>query len=212
MQIIKVDPNNPDTKTISKAARVLKSGGLVVYPTDTAYGLGANALSKKAVKKVYEVKGRDYSKPTHVVVTDWKMIEELTETNELAKKLYHHFLPGPLTIILPKKKTVPDILTSGLPTLGIRIPNNSVTQSLSRSLTFPYTTPSANKSEGVTPYSIDDIRKQLDIEKIDLILDAQELPPTPPSTIIDLSIHPPKILREGSISKEQVGKTIKDVV
>jgi len=209
MELIKVFLNNPDPDAIAKASNVLKSGGLIVYPTDTAYGLGANALSEKTVKKVYEVKGRDYSKPTHVVVADWKMIEELTETNELAKKLYNHFLPGPLTIILSKKKTVPDILTSGLPTLGVRIPNNSVTQSLSRLLTFPYTTPSANKSGGITPYSIDDVRKQLDLEKIDLILDAQELRPTPPSTIVDLTIHPPKILREGPISKEQIRKAIK---
>ena len=206
MELIKVSLDNPDPDAIVKASSVLRSGGLLVYPTDTVYGLGANALNEKAVKKAYEVKGRDYSKPTHVVVTDWKMIEELTETNELAKKLYNHFLPGPLTIVLPKKKTVPDILTSGLPTLGVRIPNNSVTQSLSRLLTFPYTTPSANKSGGKSPYSVDDVTKQLDPNRIGLILDAGKLPPTPPSTIIDLTFTPFKILRKGPITKAQIQK------
>ena len=132
MELIKVFLNNPDPNAIVKTSDVLKSGGLVVYPTDTAYGLGANALDEKAVKKVYDVKGRDYSKPTHVVVADWKMIEELTLTNNYAKNLYKNFLPGPLTLILPKRKVVPDILTSGLATLGVRVPNNLISQSLGR--------------------------------------------------------------------------------
>jgi len=211
MKLIKVSLLNPDQDTIVKAFNVLKSGGLVVYPTETIYGLGANALDENAVKKVDEVKGRDYSKPIHVVVSGWKMIEELTDANDLAKNLYDHFLPGPLTLVLPKKKIIPDILTSGLPTLGIRIPKNLITQSLSSLLAFPYTASSANKSGGTNSYSIENIKKQLDIEKVDLILDAQKLRPTLPSTIIDLSVHPPKILREGPISREQIKKAIKAI-
>lgn len=199
MQTIKVDSNSPDLLTIIKAADVLKLGGLLVYPTDTAYGLGANALDEKSIRKVYELKSRDFSKPTHVVVRDWKMIEDLCFTNDAAKKLYDKFLPGPLTIILPKKKIVPDILTAGLKTIGIRIPNNEVTKILSSDLPFPYTTPSANKSGGKTPYSIEDVKKELDISKVDLILDAGKLPEVPPSTIVDLSTNSPKILRGGPI-------------
>jgi len=204
VEIIKIDPKSPKITDIKKAIGVLESGGLIIYPTDTAYGLGANALDEKAVRKVYEIKGRDFSKPTHVVVRDWKMIEELAETNHLAKKLFDKFLPGPLTIILPKKKTVPDILTAGLQTVGVRIPNNNLTIKLSNHLTFPYTTPSANKSGGKTPYSIEDVKKELDISKIDLILDAGKLSFNPPSTIIDLSGSDPKILREGPILKEEI--------
>lgn len=204
MESLKVDLNNPNIEIIKKAVKILKAGGLIIYPTDTAYGLGANALDEKAVRKVYEVKGRDFSKPTHVVVRDWKMVEELTETNKLAKKLYDNFLPGPLTIILPKKKIVPDILTANLPTLGVRIPNNEVTKKLSNELPFPYTTPSANKSGGVTPYSIDDVKKELDVSKVDLILDAGKLPEVKPSTIVDLSAFTPKILREGPTKRRKL--------
>lgn len=209
MSIVKFNVNNPNLLAIKRAAEILKTGGLIIYPTDTAYGLGANALDEMAIRKVYEVKGRDFSKPTHVVARDWKMIEELTETNELAKKLYDKFLPGPLTIILPKKKIVPDILTANLPTLGVRIPNNSITQLLSKSVSFPYTTPSANKSGGKTPYSIEDVKKELDISKIDLILDAGKLPEVPSSTIVDLSVPTPKILREGPIKKKRIEDCLK---
>jgi L-threonylcarbamoyladenylate synthase len=87
METLKVDIDKPDEKAIKKAARILKKGGLAVYPTDAAYGLGANAFDETAVRKVYEVKGRDFSKPTHVIVRDWKMIEELTLTNDYAKRL-----------------------------------------------------------------------------------------------------------------------------
>jgi L-threonylcarbamoyladenylate synthase len=204
MQIIKVNIDSLSSVYIKIAAEVLKEGGLIVYPTDTAYGLGANALNEKAIKKVYEVKGRDFSKPTHVVVRNWKMIEKLTETNDLAKKLFDKFLPGPLTIILLKKKIVPDILTAGLNTIGVRIPNNAVTKKLSIELSFPYTTPSANKSGGITPYSIGDVKKELDISKVDLILDAGILLHTRPSTVVDLTKTLPKIIREGPITKSRL--------
>lgn len=184
------------------------SGGLIIYPTDTAYGLGANALDEMAVKKVYDVKGRDFSKPTHVVVTDWKMINQLTFTNKASKLLYEKFLPGLLTIILPKKKIVPDTLTSGFPTIGVRIPNNQVTKALSNHLSFPYTTPSANKSGGKTPYSVEEVAKELELEKIDLILDAGKLPTVLPSTMIDLSVSPPKLFREGQIKKVELEKIL----
>ncbi|OGM20760.1 threonylcarbamoyl-AMP synthase [Candidatus Woesebacteria bacterium RIFCSPHIGHO2_01_FULL_38_9] len=198
-----------NTKVLRKAADILKSGGLVVYPTDTTYGLGANALDEKAVRKIYELKGREFSKPTHVIVRDWKMIEKLTYVNDAARKLFEEFLPGPLTIILRKKKIVPDILTADLPTLGIRIPKTKITQSLSNLLPFPYTTPSANRSGGKTPYSIDEVKVELDIDKIDLILDAGPLPQVKPSTIIDLSSSTPKILRQGPVTKKEIEKVLK---
>lgn len=193
---------------IQKAADILKEGGIVVYPTDTTYGIGVDALNDEAIKKLYELKGRDFSKPTHVIVPDWRWIEVLTYTNEAAKNLYETFLPGALTIILPKKKIVPDILTANLPTLGIRIPNNKITQMLSKFVGIPYTTPSANQSGGKTPYSINDVKKELDINKIDLILDAGKLPEIPPSTIIDLTTTPPKILRKGPITKNELEKVL----
>lgn len=208
MQIINVDPKNPDRLAIKKAADTLIASGLIVYPTDTAYGLGGNALDENVIRKIYYVKARSFSKPTHVVVRDWDMIEKLTKTSDLAKRLYGKFLPGPLTIILPKKKVVPNILTAGLPTVGIRIPNSQITMRLSSYVEFPYTTPSANKSGGKTPYSISDVQKEIDLERIDLVLDAGKLPQILPSTIIDLTTKPVKILREGPIKKTQIEKTL----
>ncbi len=211
--ILKTDRNFPDTKVVDEAAKVLKNGGLIVYPTDTAYGLGVNALDEKAVGRLYQIKGRDFSKPTHVIVRDWRMIEKLTFTNYFARKLFDAFLPGPLTIILKKKAIVPDILTANLPTLGIRIPDSKFTYKLSNRVDFPYTTPSANKSGGETPYSTYDVGKELDMEKIDLVINSGLLPKVAPSTIIDLT-NPfsLRILREGPIAKSKLEKVIGKIV
>lgn len=211
--ILKTDRNFPDTVVADEAAKVLKNGGLIVYPTDTAYGLGANALDEKAVKKVYLLKGRDFSKPTHVVVSGWRMMDKLTQTNYFARKLFDAFLPGPLTLILNKKPIVPDILTANLPTLGIRIPDSKFTYKLSNRVDFPYTATSANKSGGETPYSTYDVGKELDMNAIDLVVNAGLLPKIAPSTIIDLT-NPlsPRILRQGPISKNELEKVIGKIV
>jgi L-threonylcarbamoyladenylate synthase len=204
MIVVKTPLNQPDIKIINQAAIVLKNGGLIVYPTDTAYGLGGNALNENVIKKVYEIKGRGHNKPTHVIVRDWKMIKEISEPNAQARLLFDNFLPGPLTIILNKKNLVPDILTSGLKTLGMRIPDCKVTKLISIQASLPYTTPSANKSGGKTPYSIKEVATELDMEKVDLVIDCGTLPKTKPSTIIDLSRKPLKILRDGPISKNKL--------
>jgi L-threonylcarbamoyladenylate synthase len=208
MKIIKINNKYPEDSIIKEAAEVLKNGRLLIYPTDTAYGLGANALDEQAIKKVYILKGRDFSKPTHVVVKNWEMIENLCYANKKIKIIYEKFLPGPLTLILKKKRIVPDVLTAHLPTLGIRIPSNLVTKHLSDLLPFPYTTPSANRMGEPTPYSIEKVKKVLDISKVGLVLDSGKLPSTPPSTIVDLTAKSPKILREGPIRKEQINDAI----
>lgn len=212
MQRITLSLFKPNRSSILKAAEMLKSGGVIVYPTDTAYGLGANALSEEAVRKAFEVKGRDYSKPIHVVVKDLEMAQKFVEVNEIAEKLATYFLPGPLTLILPKKKIVPDLLTANLPTLGIRIPNCEVTKALSCLVDFPYTTTSANLSGNPASYSIEEVLTQLDPKKIDLVLDAGVLPKILPSTLLDLTCTPPKILREGPVSREEIEKVLETPV
>lgn len=199
MAIVRIDKNNPDPKTLVQAAETLISGGLLVYPTDTAYGLGVDATNDNAIKKLYELKGRAFSKPTHVVVRDWKMVTNLTQPGTLAKALFTKHLPGPLTIVIAKKKDVSDVLTAGRPTLGIRIPNSPITQKLSKLVDFPYTTTSANRSSEATPYSLPELNKVLDLSKIDLVLDAGPLPKTPPSTIVDTTTEPPTVIRNGPI-------------
>lgn len=156
---------------------------------------------------MYEAKGRDFSKPTHVVIRNWEMLEAIAEPNAQARKLYDSFLPGPLTIILKKKPSVPDLLTAGLPTIGVRIPDSPVTQALSKAVDFPYTTPSANLSGGPTPYSAHGAVRQIG-QSVDLVLDAGELPPVPPSTLVDTTQSPAKILRQGPISEEQIIKAL----
>ncbi|MBI4059069.1 threonylcarbamoyl-AMP synthase [Candidatus Microgenomates bacterium] len=211
MEIIKIDANNPDPKIIKQAVDALILSGAIIYPTDTAYGLGVNALDEKVIRKLYQIKGRDFAKPTHVVVRDWEMINQLCHTNKAAKILYDKFLPGPLTIILPKKMCVSDLLTGYLPTLGIRIPDSPITKLLSKLSPFPYTTPSANPSGGLTPHTINQSLDQFsDLQKslIDLVLDAGQLAKVDPSTIVDCSVEIPKIIRPGPISKERIEKAL----
>ncbi|QQS39049.1 threonylcarbamoyl-AMP synthase [Candidatus Woesebacteria bacterium] len=202
--ILKIDFTSLSNDAINKAVSVLTNGGVVVYPTDTCYGIGVNAFNIHAVNKLYDIKGRDVTKPTHVVVRDWKMIEDLAYPNSLAKTLFDKFLPGPLTMILNKKPNVLDILTGGLSTLGVRIPNSHLTSKLSKLVDFPYTTPSANRTGEPSPYSFEEVMKVLDLNKVDLILDAGFLPHNPPSTIVDVTKMPYEMLREGPITNKQV--------
>jgi L-threonylcarbamoyladenylate synthase len=194
LQIEKLSPHS-----LNLAVQILKSGGTVVYPTDTAYGLGANASSLIAVEKVFKLKGRDFNKPIHVVVRDLEMAKQLVEFNLLAEKIFNIFLPGPLTLILGKKPGVLDLLTANLPTLGIRLPNNNVTLELSKLSNLAYTATSANVSSEITPYRVDEISVNCD-----LILDAGNLPKVSPSTIIDLTTNEPRLLRAGPVSFEEV--------
>jgi L-threonylcarbamoyladenylate synthase len=207
MKIFKVGSLNPNINSVKQAANALTNNGLIIYPTDTAYGLGANALKTSSIKKVYNTKKRDFIKPTHVIVRDWKMIEDLTYTNHFTKKLFNNFLPGPLTLILKKKSIIFNLLTSNLPTLGIRIPDNNITRLLSRLVDFPYTTPSANLSGEKTPYSLNDINNNL-LTKVDVILDSGKLKRIKTSTIIDISSPQPKILRKGPISIKEIENTL----
>ncbi len=189
----------PTQDLISKAAKIIKSGGLVIHPTDTCYGLAANALDPLAVKKIYRLKGRDFNKPLIICVRDLKMAKDLVRFNPTAEKLFRKFLPGPLTLVLPSK------LHPGQKD-AIRLPNHPVTLALSKTCSVPYTTTSANLSGKPNPYSLAEVFGQFSHEAIRqlFILDAGPLPPTPPSTVIDVSGGKIKILRSGPISLSQL--------
>ncbi len=214
MKILRVDLKDPEREGLKDAAALLKRGGLVVYPTDTAYGLGVNALDGQAVRELYAVKEREAGKPTHVVVRDLKMIEDLVYLNEVGRRIIKKFLPGPLTLVFKKREGVPSVLVGGFPTLGIRIPDCEITKALSKMVDFPYTTPSANPAGGYAPYSLEEVLSQFgkeDFEKIDLFLDAGTLLKTPPSTIIDLSGGSLRVLRDGQVSAEEVKRALEQV-
>jgi len=214
MRIIKVDPEAPSISEVKVISEALKKGKVVVLPTETVYTLAVDATNKSAIEKVYQIKGRDFNKPLHVVVTSLKMAENYVEINKQARLLAKNFLPGPLTLVLLKRGGIlPEILTSGISTLGIRIPKLELNLLISKEIGLPYTTTSANKSGGSNPYSVSLVMAQLAGKKneLDLIVDIGNLPNLLPSTLVDLTISPAKILREGPIKKEELEKFI-DIV
>ena len=193
-----------DPTAAARAAQIMASGGVVLYPTDTVYGLGADALSDEAVAKIYAIKGRDEKKPIHAIVADMTMAERYGEVNDLALKLAKTFLPGPLTLILKKKEGIETGIARGIGTFGIRIPGNTFCVELAHAFGHPYTTTSANVS-GVAPgRSVDDIIDQFEerAKLIDLAIDAGKLPQLKPSTIVDVSGDRMVILREGAIAAQ----------
>jgi len=128
MKILKINSDNPEKAIIKKVVEVIKKGGVIVYPTDTVYGLGVNALDKEAVKRVFEIKGRDFKKPVSIIVRDVEMAKKVANFGREIEKILKKILPGPITVILYKKKILSDILTGGSKKIGLRIPDCRFTQ------------------------------------------------------------------------------------
>lgn len=191
---------------VMKASGALRRGGVIIYPTDTLYGLGADALSDEAVAKIYEIKGRDEGKPMHAVFADLKMAEEYAEVNDAAKKLAEKFLPGALTLVLKKKPGLNSGFVKGIDSIGIRIPDNEFCLELARTFGKPYTATSANKSGQTPQVSIGDIVKQLgDATKlVEMAVEAPVFPMRPPTTVVNVMTGAPVILREGAISSGEI--------
>lgn len=190
--------------SISKAAEVLKAGGLVAVPTETVYGLAANGFLDTAVSKIYEVKGRPEYKPLSLMVKGAESIETLCE--EVPKAAYvlaDVFWPGPLTIVLRAKKTIPDIVRAGGETVGLRCPDHPQLQELLGAVDFPLAAPSANPSGEKSPVRAEEVLRYFDGE-IEGIIDGGECTLGKESTIIDLSKTPYTILREGAVSAGDV--------
>lgn len=199
---------------VRDAIKALRSGGIILYPTDTLYGLGADALSDKAVGKIYKIKGRDERKPIHAIVADIKMIEKYAELNDMARMLAKEFLPGPLTLILKKKAGIKTGIAKGITKIGFRVPDNAFCLALAKKFGKPFTTTSANRSGVKTERTVKAILEQLGNEShsnvlqnvrmrkgvsISVVIDAGALPERLPSTVVDLSGKEPVILREGAI-------------
>lgn len=197
MRICKIDKNNPDKKIIALAAKVIKNGGVIIYPTDTIYGLGANALDKKSVKKIYEIKKRPKAKPLSIAVKDIKMAKKYCDIGKIQEEIFRCLLPGLFTLIFSAKKSG-KIFTAFKNTLSVRIPDFKIAKLLSGQLGIPYTATSANISGLPGSGDIRKVLKQLANKKdqIDLVVDAGILPQKNPSTIIDLTGSEPKIIRK----------------
>ncbi len=207
-KVVKVDSDNPEPEVIIEAAGIIKGGGLVIYPTETCYGLGANALDEAAVKKVFMVKKRPFGKPISIIVSDLGMWEKCAYVNEPAKRLIEKFLPGPLTIALKKRDVIPDIVS--VKSIAARIPSHPVALLLVKETSVPITATSANISGRPPLYSA---RKAFATFKkdVNVILDAGRLPRRRPSTVVDLTMgaSPQITYRGGSISAESVLKELK---
>jgi L-threonylcarbamoyladenylate synthase len=188
---------------IKKAARIIQQGGLVAFPTETVYGLGADAFNPQAVARIFEVKERPSFDPLIVHVASMDTLPLLTEN--IDKRVYEladKFWPGPLTIVLPKSKHVPDIVTSGLPTVGIRMPDHPVALELIRYAGCPIAAPSANKFGKISPTSACHVRKQL--TEVTCVLDGGNTSIGIESTVITLNPDGFVILRQGYITKNDL--------
>lgn len=197
MEIIKCDENS-----VKKAIDVLKKGGLVIYPTETLYGIGVDATNPVAIKKLTEYKNRPFGKPYSIAVANQKMAEEYTQLNDSAKNLYNQFLPGPLTIISKGRHKLAPGVENEEGTLAIRIPDYKLVIDIVKALGKPITSTSANASYKKRPYKISDILENVsDKQKglIDLIIDAGELPKNDPSTVVDTTLDDRVTLRQGKI-------------
>ena len=187
-------------KAIKEAAAIIKAGGLVVYPTETVYGLGASAFSRIAVLKVFAAKKRPLDNPLSVAVKDIKQADEIAYVNTAARKLAKVFLPGPLTIVLKKKANLPKELTSGSGKVGIRIPRNEIAIRLIE-LAGPITATSANISGQQPITTADEARKQL-AGRVDFVLDGGPSQIGVESTVVDVSEEGKcEILRDGAIAR-----------
>ena len=178
------------------------NGKIIICGTDTLYGISANALDENAVKKVYEIKRRDFSKPLSICVKDKEDIEKYAYVNDLAKKIIDKFLPGALTIILKKKPIIPDIVAKDY--IGIRIPDEEIIRELS---VVPLTTTSANISGKESPTSIDEIDREV-LEKVDYVVDIGKCKHSKPSTIIKIEDDNIILIREGAIPFSKIRETV----
>jgi L-threonylcarbamoyladenylate synthase len=193
---------------VDYAAGLLARGGLVAFPTETVYGLGADALDARAVARIFEAKGRPRFDPLIVHVADLAWLERLfCSVPENARRLIDRFWPGPLTLVLPKTDLVPDLVTAGLPTVGVRMPAHPVALNLLRRAGTPVAAPSANLFGQVSPTTARHVADQLG-SQIDYILDGGSCSVGLESTVLDLSGRFPTLLRPGGLSVEPIEETI----
>ena len=243
--VIRVNPKKPEKFIIEKAAKIIKRGGLVAFPTETVYGLGANALDKKAVRKIFEAKGRPLDNPIIVHIAKIEDLNLLARNiPKEARILTKEFWPGPLTLVLFKKKVVveedkssssatksrlrdkggkerktlfdfaiarvPDEVTAGADTVAIRMPKNKIALELIKSSGVPIAAPSANLAGRPSPTTASHVFEDLG-DKIDLILDGGRTKIGVESTVLDLTVKPPQILRPGGVNLEELKKVLKEI-
>ena len=201
-----IDEKNIDETVIREAGKIIRDGGLVAFPTETVYGLGANALDKDAVKKIFIAKGRPQDNPLIVHIADFEQLDGLVKNiPDIAKKIMKQFWPGPLTVILEKKDIIPDETSAGLKSVGIRMPSNVIANTFIRESKVPIAAPSANISGRPSPTDVERCIEDLN-GKVDYIIGGNDSDIGLESTVIDCTVYPPCILRPGGITLEMLKK------
>ena len=193
MKVLKTSIDEIDENVISEAIGVLAEGGVVLYPTDTVYGLGANIFDNRAVRRVFQIKQRNLLKPLSILVSDVRAIDLVAKVSIAQKQIISSHLPGPYTFILDKRKVVPRAVTSGSKYVGVRVPDNQIACRLAS--LFPITTTSANLSDEDVLSCPNEILDQLNCD-VDLVIDVGELKSNHASKIVDLTARNPRIIRK----------------
>jgi L-threonylcarbamoyladenylate synthase len=208
-EILKINPRNPDESLITKAVRILERGGVIAYPTETFYGLGADGHNKTAIERIFIIKGRDNKKPLPVIIGDVSKLRDLVqEIPEGAVRLMETFWPGALTLVFRASFSVTPRLTAGTGKIGIRISSHPIATALAKTLHQPLTATSANPSGAGECTSAYEVLECLG-NQIDAVIDGGPTPGGAGSTIIDITTHPPTILREGVISPFVIQETLR---
>lgn len=212
MNIVGIDPLHPDEAALARAGEILRRGGLVAFPTETVYGLGAHALDPRAVARIYAAKGRPGYNPLIVHVADVDGARRLAARwPGAAERLATAFWPGPLTLVVPRAEGVPDAVTAGLPSVALRIPRHRVALALLRAAAVPVAAPSANRSTEISPSTAAHVAKGLG-DRVDLILDGGPAAVGIESTVLDVTGERPVLLRPGGIGVDELRAVVGDVL
>lgn len=199
---------NIDENELNNCINVIKNGGIVIFPTETVYGIGASAYNEESVRKIYEIKNRPDEKPLSILVGDINEIENYAIiSDELERKIINNFMPGPITIVLKKRPGIFDYVSSGKDTIGVRIPDNKIILTVLKKLKLPIVAPSANISGKPSGIILQEILKDFD-NKVDICIDGGKAELSEPSTIVQIINGKIVILRQGKITLEEIKKRI----
>jgi L-threonylcarbamoyladenylate synthase len=206
--ILKINPEKPEPERIDQAVAILKSGGVIGFPTETFYGLGADARNEAAIDKIFGIKGRDFKNPILVVIGDRGHLDAFAEDiPEEARTLMERFWPGPMTIVFRAAASVPPKLTAGSGKIGIRLTSHPIAMEISKRLGGPVTATSANLTGAPECSSAVEVISQME-GKLDGVIDGGHTPGGKGSTIVDVTVCPPKVLREGMIPSSLIQDTL----
>jgi L-threonylcarbamoyladenylate synthase len=205
--VLHVSASTPDPASIEQAAALIRAGGLVAFPTETVYGLGADGLNEAAVRRIFVAKGRPETKGLILHLSDPAQARVVAEVSRTAEALMEAFFPGPLTLVLPALPVVPAVTTGGGATVAVRMPDHPVARALITAAARPIAAPSANPSGAPPPRTAEEVLAGLD-GHFDLLLDAGPTPLGTPSTLVDLTQHPPRVLRVGAVPPGEIERVL----